>query len=192
MLRELGLTATSGAAIRSVRRRAESLGADFGHIVTGRPPVEKAVRPTSKPVEIGCTDVRRLARAGSLYAAAWYTLSGCEVSWPLEPNRYDLIVFCGDADALRVQVKTTTVRVRRTWKVYISTGGASRRAYSPDEIDEFFVIDGELNCYRIPVSAVAGLLAIHLSAYREYRVSSPFSARSGFVRSVGASGPATD
>jgi hypothetical protein len=33
---------------------------------------------------------------------------------------------------------------------------------SRDEIDDFFIIDGELMCYLIPVAVVGGLHAIHL------------------------------
>lgn len=70
----------------------------------------------------------------------------------------------------RVQVKTTTTRTGSTWKVYLSTSGRERRTYDPDEIDEFFVIDGDLRQYVIPVAAVGGLHAIHLNAYDQYQV----------------------
>ncbi|MET9329237.1 group I intron-associated PD-(D/E)XK endonuclease [Tsukamurella sp. NPDC003166] len=110
-----------------------------------------------------------LARAGSMLAAAWFTLRGHEVSWPLEPSRYDLLV-CRDERVVRVQVKTTVSQVRGTWKVYLSTCRQGRLPYRADEIDEFFIIDGEFGCFRIPIGAVEGLQAIHLSAYADYRV----------------------
>jgi len=70
----------------------------------------------------------------------------------------------------RVQVKTTTVRVGDTWKVYLSNSGRVRRTYGADEIDDFFVITRDFRCYLIPVTAVCGLQAIHLKRYERYRV----------------------
>ncbi|GAB93075.1 hypothetical protein GORHZ_205_00170 [Gordonia rhizosphera NBRC 16068] len=104
-----------------------------------------------------------------MLAAAWFALSGHDVSWPLEPSRYDLLVSTSDG-IRRVQVKTTTVRVGHTWKVYLSTAHRERKTYDPDEIDDFFVIAGDLAYYLIPVSAVGGLHAIHLSAYDRFRL----------------------
>jgi hypothetical protein len=118
---------------------------------------------------VPATDMSNLRRAGSLMAAAWFTLCGCEVSWPLEPCRYDLLVSSPDGP-LRVQVKTTTVRSGRSWTVWLSTTGKFRTTYDPDEIDLFFVIDGDLACYLIPVRDVGGLHAISLSSYEPYRL----------------------
>ena len=102
-------------------------------------------------------------------AAAWFTLCGVEVSWPLEPCRYDLVVWM-NGHAERIQVKTTTVRTGTSWTVWLSTTGRERTPYDTDEIDQFFVIDGELDQYLIPVQAVGGLMAIQLSAYDRYRL----------------------
>ena len=44
----------------------------------------------------------------------------------------------------------------RTWTVWISNTGKARATYDPDEIDQFFVIDGDFNFYLIPVAAVGG------------------------------------
>jgi hypothetical protein len=70
----------------------------------------------------------------------------------------------------RVQVKTTRTRAGGTWKVYLSTSHGERRTYDPHEIDDFFIIDGDLNYYLIPIEAVGGLHAIHLRSYGRYRV----------------------
>ena len=113
--------------------------------------------------------IAHLNRAGSLLAAAWFTLSGQAVSWPLEPSRYDLLVGT-PAGLRRVQVKTTTARAGQTWKVYLSTCRRRRRTYDPDEIDDFFIVDGDLSNYLIPVAVVGGLHAIHLAAYEQYRL----------------------
>ncbi|WP_415032846.1 group I intron-associated PD-(D/E)XK endonuclease [Gordonia sp. (in: high G+C Gram-positive bacteria)] len=112
-----------------------------------------------------------LSRGGSLLAAAWYTLCGAEVAWPLEPSRYDLVVHFG-GDTRRVQVKTTTVRAGDSWKAYLSVTRRQRRLYEPSEVDDFFVVDGALNYYVIPIAVVRGKHAIHLSAYTRYRVGS--------------------
>lgn len=112
--------------------------------------------------------VDHLDRAGPLLAAAWFTLCGNDVSWPLEPSRYDLLV-ATNGGILRVQVKTTTTRVGATWKVYLSTSSGGRRTYGPDEIDVFFIVDGDMNYYLIPVVAVGGLHAIHLRGYDRFR-----------------------
>ncbi len=96
-------------------------------------------------------------------------LCGSEVAWPLEPCRYDLLVST-EGDVRRIQVKTTTVRAGDTWSVYLSTARRERKTYDPDEIDDFFVIDGDLSFYLIPISAVGGLQMIRLSAYVEFRL----------------------
>ncbi|WP_347753995.1 hypothetical protein [Agrococcus sp. ProA11] len=154
---QLNLGGTSSVA--AVKGHAARLGLDVVHL-----------SPQGKtPVAPPQPDVNRLPRAGSLLAAAWYTLCGFDVSWPLEPTCYDLLV-SGASGTRRVQVKTTTTRTGKQWKVYLSTSGRERQAYDPDEIDAFFVIDGELRYYEIPIAAVGGLHAIHLGAYAEYRV----------------------
>ncbi|KAM9867155.1 hypothetical protein ACIFOC_00071 [Leucobacter aridicollis] len=114
-------------------------------------------------------DISRVDRAGPMVAAAWFTLCGWDVSWPLEPSRFDLLVTRG-AETRRIQVKTTTVRVGETWKVYLSTSRGQRKAYEPSEVDDFFVIAGGFDLYMIPLWVAGGLHAIHLSGYQEYRV----------------------
>jgi hypothetical protein len=113
-------------------------------------------------------DMANLSRAGSLLAASFLTLCGFQVSWPLEPTRYDLLADRGGI--LRVQVKTASVRSGASWQVWLSTTGRQRTTYDPDEIDAFFVIDGDLGFYLIPVAAVGGLHAVTLSGYTRYLV----------------------
>jgi len=146
--------------VSRLKGHASRVGLDTSHFVE------------QSPVESGSAAVptaSNLARAGSLLAASWYTLDGSSVSWPLEPSRYDLIVDNG-LELRRVQVKTTSTLAGRSWKVYISTSGGKRQTYGVDEIDEFSIIDGDLNFYRIPVADVGGLQAIHLSSYERYRL----------------------
>lgn len=155
----LGLA--GGSSMTTIRGHAARLGLDATHLTSARkrPPADGNLRP----------QLTHLPRAGPLLAAAWFELCGHHVSWPLEPCRYDLLVWMGDT-AERVQVKTTTVKQGRTWTVWISTTGQERATYDVDEIDTFFVIDGDFNFYLIPVSVVGGLMAIQLSAYHEYLV----------------------
>jgi hypothetical protein len=51
-----------------------------------------------------------------------------------------------------------------------SHSGPGRRVYDPDEIDEFFIVDGDLNLYRIPIAVAGGRSMLFLSAYAGYRV----------------------
>jgi hypothetical protein len=214
VLRALGLSATSAAAMRSVRGHADRLGLDCSHFTGQRRWTDQqlvaaiasattwtqvadalglaggsstttlrghAVRlgldtahlvPPTKPppaVEMMRPQPVNLAKAGPLIAAAWFELCGHSVSWPLEPCRFDLLVWIG-TKAERIQVKTTTVKQGMSWTVWISNTGRERRTYDPDEIDHFFVIDGDFDYYLIPVAAVGGLTAIQLSAYRRYRL----------------------
>ncbi|WP_194385631.1 group I intron-associated PD-(D/E)XK endonuclease [Microbacterium invictum] len=153
----LGLTGRSAVSI--VKGHAARLELDVSHLT----PIPADARPSPK------LDLHRLGRAGALLAASWYTLSGHDVSWPLEPSRFDLIVHTVHG-MRRVQVKTTTSRRSDKWQVYLSTTHGERTTYDPDEIDDFFIINADLECYLIPVEAVGGLHMIQLSAYEQYRV----------------------
>ena len=101
-------------------------------------------------------------------------MCGYAVTWPLEPCRYDLIVG-RNRELSRVQVKTCSRRAKG-WQVSLTTSGHptggnhARTFYDPDEIDSFFVIDGDLNYYVIPIASVGGLSGISLSAYQRFRV----------------------
>lgn len=149
-----------GSSVTAVKGHAVRLGLETAHLTK----VPQAA--ASKRMVPG---LAHLGDAGSLLAAAWFALCGCRVSWPLEPSRYDLLVDSSDG-VRRVQVKTTTVRTGSTWRVFLSTSRRERRTYDPDEIDDFFIIDGDLNYYLIPVGAVGGLQVIHLAPYDGYRL----------------------
>ena len=115
--------------------------------------------------------IEYLGRAGGMLAAAWFKLCGYSISWPLEPCRFDLIVSNSKGeDQQRVQVKTTTRKVGGHWIASITTSGRVKTAYDPDEIDDFFIIDSDLNYYLIPITAVGGLLALQLNAYEQYKL----------------------
>lgn len=69
-----------------------------------------------------------------------------------------------------MQVKTTVTRENGAWKVFVSRSGLDRRRYQADEIDVFFLIDGDMGAYEIRAGVVAGRHAIHLNRYEEWRV----------------------
>lgn len=146
----------------TIRGHATRLGLDTSHLARLRPSptAPKELRPLRS----------NLGRGGSLIAAGWFELCGHSVAWPMEPCAYDLLVWMGER-AERVQVKTTTVRSGSSWAVWLSRAGKRRRPYDPDEIDQFFVIDGDLEYYLIPVAVVGGLMRIQLAAYQEFRLS---------------------
>jgi len=156
--RRLGLRGGSRVAV--VKRHAARLGLDGGSSSSQR---HVPAPPPAAP------DLANLHRAGPQLAAAWYTLCGRDVCWPLEPCRYDLVVDVAGRTR-RIQVKTTVTRAGSTWQVFLSSGGSDRKVYSPDEIDDFFLIDGDLQYYLVPIEAVRGMHAIHLSAYEDYRL----------------------
>jgi hypothetical protein len=156
----LGLAGGSSTTI--MKGHAVRLGIDTAHFASGR--VVRTDRETLEP------QLAQLPRAGSLLAAAWFTLCGCDVAWPLEPCRYDLLVR-RDGGFRRVQVKTGRQRANGTWVVSLSTGGRNRGTYDPDDIDEFFVIDGDGDYYLIPVAAVGGRHGIHAGAYADFKLS---------------------
>lgn len=155
----LGLV--GGSSITTIRGHALRLGLDTAHLASAS--------RRARPVEDMHPRKANLASAGSLMAAAWFQVCGHSVAWPLEPCRYDLLVWMGDS-ARRVQVKTTTVKQGTSWTVWISNMGKERTTYDPDEIDYFFVINGDLDYFLIPVAAVGGLTAVRLSAYSRYRL----------------------
>lgn len=155
----LGLKGGSSHVV--VKAHAIRLGLDIAHMGP-----QQRDKPSIVPDP--CPDLAHLPRAGSMLAAAWFTLCGHDVSWPLEPCRYDLLVVIDKP--VTVQVKTARVRANKTWVAKISSSGTERRTYDPDEIDYFFIIDGELNYHLIPVAVVGGFNATHLSMYTDYRL----------------------
>jgi hypothetical protein len=162
VVQALGLADASSQS--TLKGHAARLGLDVTHLT--RPTEPRVESPLS--LTPAATNLRR---ACSLMAATWFVLCGHDVSWPLEPARYDLLVTM-EGRVQRVQVKTTTVRTGASWTVWLSTSGRARATYDVDEIDLFFVIDGDLTCYVIPSKTVGGLHAIQLSAYAAYRVGS--------------------
>lgn len=153
---ELGL---EDASARRLRAHAQRLGIDTSHLLDGHPRPGDA-RPASRP------SLDNLRHAAPLLAAASLRMRGHHVSWPLEPARYDLLVDV-EGRLQRVQVKTTTHRQDGRWTVWLSTTSPTRQVYDSDEVDVFYVIDGDLTHYWIPLVRVAGYAAISLTAYSD-------------------------
>ena len=116
--------------------------------------------------------------AGTL-AATWFMLRGCAVSLPAEPARYDLLADTPQG-IMRVQVKTTTCsqqgRLDRSASGHHPDTHSKKKGMcsptDPDEIDLFFIVDGDMTMYLIPSRAIAGRVGILLRTYRKYIVGS--------------------
>jgi hypothetical protein len=113
--------------------------------------------------------------AAPVMAAAWFMIRGCAVSFPAEPTVYDLLADTPQG-IMRVQVKSTTSARKDGWQVGVGHHPDTHSkkgyllAYSPDEIDLFFIVDGDMTMYLIPSRAIAGRVAILLRTYRKYIV----------------------
>jgi len=167
VLGDLGLAINGGGMRTHLKSHAIRLGLDFSHLGSGAPiaPEPQKLKP----------DLKHLREAGPCIAAAWFTLSGCGVLFPIEPAAYDLIVSMPEGLS-RVQVKTTTHYSKNGWIAGVGRRPYSIRkdtplvAYDPDLIDFFFVIDGNLAIYLIPSRVIAGRVGILLRTYSKYIV----------------------
>lgn len=107
---------------------------------------------------------------------AWFSLHGCAVALPVEPQEYDLLVTTSNG-VQRVQVKSCSSRTRTGyWHVgigrrpYVLDKSASKMPYDPDTIDLFFIVLGDGRVYVIPSSVLAGRIGIHAETYAPYQV----------------------
>jgi hypothetical protein len=163
----LGLSSNSGNVRTHVKGHAIRLGLDLSHlggnVLTLSEP--RALKP----------DLKDLRQAGASLAAAWFTLCGCNVLFPVEPAVYDLVVALPEGLS-PVQVKTTTHYSKNGWMISVGRRPYSIRnnlplvPYDPDVIDYFFIIDGDLNVYLIPSRVIAGRVSLLLRTYTKYIV----------------------
>lgn len=122
-------------------------------------------------------DIKRLRESGTVIAAMWFMMCGCNASLPVEPVHYDLLVATPNG-IKRIQVKTTTHNGKDGWVVQVgrrpySTGNHQRLVpYDPDTLDYFFILDGDLTMYLIPSRALAGRVMVLLRNYSRYAVGS--------------------
>lgn len=118
----------------------------------------------------------RLSAAAPSIAAAWFLLCGLAVSMPSEPEAYDLVIDMPDG-LKRVQVKSASTRDGRgSWVGLVGhrpdgpPKAADLVAYDADDVDLFFVVDGDMLLYLIPLSAIGDRTALSLRNYREFIV----------------------
>lgn len=167
VLLSLGLSTNSGNARTFIKSHAIRLGIDFSHLGAYVP-----VEPDPWTLK---ADLKHLREAGASIAAAWFTLCGCGVLFPIEPAVFDLVVSLSDGLS-RVQVKTTTSSGHNGWQVTVgrrphSEGNRALRVpYDPEVIDYFFILDGNLDMYLIPSRVIAGRVGILLRTYTKYIV----------------------
>jgi hypothetical protein len=120
-------------------------------------------------------DIKRLRDSGTVIAAMWFMMCGCNASIPVEPTHYDLLASMTDG-VKRVQVKTTVYNSKDGWMVSVgrrpySVGNRDRKIpYDPDSLDYFFILDGDLTMYLIPSRVLAGRVSILLRNYSRYVV----------------------
>jgi hypothetical protein len=167
VLSDLGLTPGGGDERTRIKTHAIRLGLDLSRLET--PQTQPVAKLEFEP------DIRHLRDAGSMIAAVWFMLCGCNSSIPLEPAIYDLLVST-PAGIKSIQVKTTTYKSKDGWQVQIgrrpySAGNRGRLIpYDPDVVDFFFILDGNLAMYLIPSRVLAGRVGILLRNYSQYKV----------------------
>ena len=187
----LGLS-TEGAGSNKphLKSHAVRLALDTSHLdrvsYDGRAPAQAPARVTELTAQ-----PKYLRIAAETLAAAWFTLRGCPVSFPSQQTAYDLLADTPDG-IKRVQVKSTTSKHKNGWQVGVGhhpdTHSKKGRvlAYDPDEIDLFFIVDGDMTMYLIPSRAIAGRVGILLRTYAKYMIG---NAR-GLLDAAGAAGAA--
>ncbi|WP_405064665.1 group I intron-associated PD-(D/E)XK endonuclease [Kribbella sp. NBC_01505] len=170
LLSALGIL-DNGTVRTSVKGHAVRLGLDLTHFERPRDPVPDG-ELFDRPVQL-----TTLRYAASAVAMAWFTLRGCAVALPIEPQEYDLLVTTSNG-VQRVQVKTCATRNKKKnyWHVgigrrpYTLDKTASKMPYDPDTIDLFFILLGDGSIYLIPSLVVAGRISISAESYLPYRV----------------------
>ena len=127
VVQRLGVGIGSGSARAALRKAAFSRGIDVGHL-SGQ-----VAREPLGPFD-GPGQDSNLRQAAAFIVAAKCALLGHGVSWPLEPQAYDLLIHTTQEGLLRVQVKSGTQLAHGSWVVAItrhqgdSTQAGSRRA----------------------------------------------------------------
>jgi PD-(D/E)XK endonuclease len=173
VLSRLGLSTGNGTTPH-VKSHAVRLDLDTSHLNKlshdGRLPAEPPAPVTDLKAQL-----KYLRVAAGTVAAAWFALRGCGVSLPIEPMEFDLLARTPGGIS-RVQVKTTTFYGKYGWMASVGHHPDTHSkkghvlAYDPDEIDLFFIVDGDMTMYLIPSRAIAGRVRILLRTYRKYIV----------------------
>jgi hypothetical protein len=169
LMEKLGYPVDSGSARNTIRGHAARIGISVSHLdvnTGGELPLPRPPPAAS-----------RLRSAGPMLVAAFLTLEGYRVSWPLEPAPYDLLVTQATAAPSRVQVKTSVRRDAGSWVCSLTRHAYAaqkrwhaRQVYDLGEIDAFGIVDGDLAIYLIPAAIVGGRSASHLRRYSRFRL----------------------
>ena len=174
---QVAVSARASPAARAARR---SRVMRPGSVSTSSTSGQRTRRPTDLLTRLRF-DHDHLPRSGSMLAAAWLTLCGYEVSWPLEPCRYDLVAAQGRRGARGSRSRRLVPLGRAAgWSALSDRRSPPQTAYDPDDIDYFFIIDGDLDYYLIPVTVRRRASA---------RSTSPRTSRSGLHAAAGFSPP---
>jgi hypothetical protein len=169
VLTALGVMDNGAERVR-IKGHAVRLGLDCTHL--------KSPHTVASPVEVFDEPIRpeMLRYSAAALAMAWFTLRGCPVALPIEPQEYDLLVTTSKG-IQRVQVKSCASRTAKGyWQVgigrrpYVLDKSASKMPYDPDSIDLFFVVLGDGSIYVIPSPVLAGRVGISAENYLPYRV----------------------
>lgn len=167
VIRDLGLGTGGGSVMVAVKARAVQLNLDYSHIERR----DKAPRGTVPFV--GPPLTKNLRWAAPTLAAGWFAHRGYRASFPAEPCPYDLVVDLKGV-LYRVQVKTATARDHTSgvWSCRLAQNPKYRKTvvYDPDDVDFFFIIDGDITYYLVPAEEVAGLGSVSLATLKHREV----------------------
>jgi hypothetical protein len=169
VMRDLGVNDTAGTTRLTAKCHAVRLGIDITHLEP--PEFDGSTDPGElQPLREG------LRHAAEPFAVAWFAIRGLSTAAPTQPAAYDLLVTFPEG-IRRVQVKTSTYRGKQgSWIVqigqrpYVLDKTANRQPYDPDDLDYYFIIDGDHDLYLIPSKAVAGKKTICVGRYKTFRV----------------------
>lgn len=153
---------------KTIEINAQRLSLDLKHFEA----LEDEPRQT-----IGEPQLERLREAATTIASAWFMLRGFTPSLPMEARPYDLLVDM-KGKVQRVQVKTCMASAGQVVVAPRAAGvnkNGPRLAYSPEDVDLFFILDGDLTIFLIPIIEIIGKQAINLRGYRRFRVGSASS-----------------
>lgn len=184
-----GLGVSDGKESRvRIKGHAMRLGLDCSKLRPSTPsrPMTEAFDEPVRP--------EMLRYSAAALAMAWFTLRGCAVALPIEPQEYDLLVTTAKG-IQRVQVKSCASRNGRGyWEVgigrrpYVLEKSASKMPYDPESIDLFFIVLGDGGIYVIPSSVLAGRVRISAESYAPYRVGDASSLLGGAPAAADAPG----
>jgi hypothetical protein len=93
---------------------------------------------------------------------AWYSSNGYEVFIPVSQSRIDFIAVKNNIQT-KVQCKTVAKRRSGTTTYQVAVLLSTSGSYSPEEIDEFFVV-GDGVAWRIPHALIAPRTTVMLGS----------------------------